>query len=74
MTLPPVTRHDARRIAEDYLKAHPRPNCDGIEKVFTIPELEEFMIRRPCFWSVTGDAPPLLDRLRQVPGRLLYGH
>ena len=45
--MPPVTRQDARRIAEDYLKAQPRPNCDGIEKVFTIPELEEFMIRRP---------------------------
>jgi hypothetical protein len=32
--MPPVMRQDALRIAEDYLKAHPRPNCDGIEKVF----------------------------------------
>ena len=48
MTVHPVTRQDAIKIAEDYLKAHPRPNCDGVEKVDTIPELEEFMIRRPC--------------------------
>ena len=46
--MPPVTRQDALKIAEDYLEDHPHPNCDGIEKVYTIPELEEFMIRRPC--------------------------
>ena len=53
--MPPVTRQDALRIAEDYLKAHPRPNCDGIEKVYTIPELEEFMIRRPCVYGLTPE-------------------
>jgi hypothetical protein len=47
MAMPAVTCEDAFKIAEDYLKARPRPNCDGIEKIFTIPELEEFMIRRP---------------------------
>lgn len=57
--MPPVTREDASRIAEDYLKAHPRPNCDGIEKVTTIPELEEFMVRRPC---VYGLAPETLRK------------
>jgi hypothetical protein len=36
------------KIAPDCLKARPRPNCDGIEKVYTMPELEEFMVRRPC--------------------------
>ena len=45
MTMPPVTRDEALRIAEDYLKAHRRRNCDGSEEVYTIPELEEFMIR-----------------------------
>jgi hypothetical protein len=34
-------------------KAHPRRNCDGIEKVYTIPELVEFMIRRPCIYGLT---------------------
>jgi hypothetical protein len=50
--MPAVTRQAAFKIAEDYLKAHPRPNCDGIEKVYTIPELEEFMIRRPCIYGL----------------------
>jgi len=47
VVVPPVTRHEAERIAEDYLKSHSRPNRDGIQTVTTIPELEEFMIRRP---------------------------
>lgn len=55
MTVPPVTRDEARCIAEDHLKAHPRQNCEGIEKVYTIPELEEFMIRRPCIYSLPPD-------------------
>ena len=50
--MPPVTRQDALRIAEDYLRVHPRPSCDGIKKVFTIPELEEFIIRRPCVYGL----------------------
>jgi hypothetical protein len=33
-----------RRIAADYLKAHPSQNCDGIEKVTSIAEHEEFTI------------------------------
>ena len=57
--MPPVTRQDALIIAEDFLKAHPRPNCDGIEKVWTILELEEFMVRRPC---VSGLMPEALRR------------
>jgi hypothetical protein len=52
VTVPPVSRQDAGRIAEDYLKAHPRPNCGGIEKVTTVPEVEEFMIRRPCIYNL----------------------
>lgn len=51
-TVPCVIREEARSIAEAYLKAHPRPNYDGIEKVYTIPELEEFMIRRPCIYGL----------------------
>jgi hypothetical protein len=31
------------KVAEDYLKAHPRPNCEGVEKRCIIPELEKFM-------------------------------
>ena len=50
--MPPVTRQDALKIAEDYLKVHPHPNCDGIERVYTIPELEEHMIRRPCIYGL----------------------
>jgi hypothetical protein len=50
--MPAVTREAAWKIAEDYLQAHPRPNCDGIEKVYSIPELEEFMIRRPCVYGL----------------------
>jgi hypothetical protein len=55
MTMPPVTRDEALRIAEDYLKAHRRRNCDGSEEVYTIPELEEFMIRRPCVYGLTPE-------------------
>jgi hypothetical protein len=37
-------------------KAHPHPkNCDGVEKVTTIPELEEFMIRRPCIYGLPSE-------------------
>jgi len=43
MTTSPEGRGEAIS-AEHYLKAHPHPNCDGIEKVYTIPEVEEFMI------------------------------
>jgi hypothetical protein len=69
-----VTRHEAERIAEDYLKSHSRPNRDGIETVTTLPELEEFMIRRPCICNLpAGNAPALPDRLRQASGQLLYG-
>lgn len=50
--MPSVTRQDARRVAEEYLTAHPCPNCHGIEKVCTIPELEEFVIRRPCVYGL----------------------
>jgi hypothetical protein len=53
MTVSSVTRQDALRIAEEYLKAHPRPNCDGFEKVTTLTELEEFKIRRPCVYGLT---------------------
>jgi hypothetical protein len=30
--MPLATRNEAQSIAENCLKAHPRPNCDGIEK------------------------------------------
>jgi hypothetical protein len=53
--MPPVTRQDALRIAEDYLQAHPHPNHDGIKKVTTILDLEEFMIRRPCVYGLTPE-------------------
>jgi hypothetical protein len=53
--MPAVTRQEAFKIAEDHLKAHPRPNCDGIEKVYTIPELEEYMIRRPRVDGLTRE-------------------
>ena len=53
--MPLVNREEARRIAADYLKAHLRENCDGIEKVTTIAELEEFMIRRPCVYGLPAE-------------------
>lgn len=45
--MPRVTREGALKIAGDYLKVHPRPNCEGVENICTVPELEEYMIRRP---------------------------
>jgi len=41
--MPPVTREGAFKIAEDHPKAHPRPNCEGVEKRCIILELEKFM-------------------------------
>jgi hypothetical protein len=54
-TIRAVTREGALRIADEYLKGSPRPNCEGIERVFTIPELEEFMIRRPCIYGLPSE-------------------
>jgi len=34
--MPPIARAGAFKIAEDYLKARPRPNCDGIK--LTLPD------------------------------------
>jgi hypothetical protein len=72
--MPAVTRQEALKIAEDYLMARPRPNCDGIEKVYTIPELEEFMIRRLRVYNLPTKT--LLQCWIAYAGRpagLLYG-
>jgi hypothetical protein len=67
---PFVARDDTCRIAEDELKANRGPDCDGVEKRYTISELEECMIRRPCVYGLPTEA--LRRRWIAYAGRSAY--